>query len=171
MSADDTPGYAGTLANLAGILDSQSRSRRSGGATSQQALEIRRKTLDANHPDVNESVRGMAQGYNRLGRVREAEMLLREQLAVLQAKPPEDDGEEAMLLAELGKSLFEQGRGDEAESHLVVSVPRVMQSTWVRPKIKVNALEYAIDAFERSGDSVRAAGYRASLDSLKADSE
>jgi hypothetical protein len=132
-----------------------------------EALVLRRKVLGDTHPDVTETVRGLAWTLIQSGKDGEAETFLREQLARIQGKTLEDDGEEAVLLATLGRCQFDLHRPEEAESLLVRSVPRVVASKWVRPAVKVSIVNAAIVVFERSGDLQRVADYRTMLESLQ----
>ena len=80
------------------------------------ALDVRRKALGNNHPDVGRSLSALGTVYNRLGRYTEAETLQREAVAVLISSLGAENPDVAEAQTQLGLTCLQLGRPQEAES-------------------------------------------------------
>jgi len=84
----------------------------------QEALEVRRKALGPDHPDVGVSLNALGTLRNKEGRYAEAERLQREAVAVLAKTLGPDSPELAEAQMQLGLTCFLLDRHEEAESLL-----------------------------------------------------
>ncbi len=88
----------------------------------EEAIQIRRQHLPADHPDVAESLNGLAILHANLGRFEEAEPLLREALEIREQALGARDLKVAMSLNNLANLYTELERNEEAEPLFVRSL-------------------------------------------------
>ena len=81
----------------------------------EESLELRREHLPARHPDIAESLSGLAALYAGLGRFEEAAPLLEESLEIRMEALASDAPEIALTLNDLANVYTELGRAAEAE--------------------------------------------------------
>jgi len=92
----------------------------------ERALQLRRSTLGADHPDTAESMQGLAEAYRELARFDDAEAMHRETLA-LKRRSGSAPASIASSLNDLGLTLSERGRFADAEPLLREAI-----DTWRR---------------------------------------
>jgi tetratricopeptide (TPR) repeat protein len=80
-----------------------------------RALEIREKALGPDHPDVAQSLNGLAELYRAQGRYAEAEPLFKRALAIFEKALGPDHPDVAQSLNGLAELYRAQGRSAEAE--------------------------------------------------------
>ncbi len=80
-----------------------------------EALELRRKTLSANDPELAAALNHLANAQRELGRYPEARASYEQSLAIARSVAPEGDAAVAQNLSDLAMLLRDQGDYDEAE--------------------------------------------------------
>jgi eukaryotic-like serine/threonine-protein kinase len=88
----------------------------------EEALEIRRGALPPDHPDIAESLNGLAALFGQTGRLAEAEALFEEALAIREKAFEPNDLKIAMSLSNLANMYTDRGANEEAEKLYLRSV-------------------------------------------------
>ena len=84
----------------------------------QSALDVRRRVLPEDHPDIGLTLIGMGRATMMLGDPAAAEVFLQEGLAVLERSLPERDERRLQAMVVLGQCLLRLERFEDAESLL-----------------------------------------------------
>jgi tetratricopeptide (TPR) repeat protein len=85
-------------------------------AADREALDIRRRILGNEHPDVAASLSNLAEAYTQQGRIAEAEALVREALAIRQKRFGDESLAAANSLRSLSILLGDEGKWAESEA-------------------------------------------------------
>ncbi len=114
-SPDSNLEAAGRILNQAGLYLVERGRYAEAEPLSERALAIRERALGADHPDVADSIRGLAVVYWHQGRYAEAEPLAERALAIRERALGPDHPDVSTSLNNLGNVYLYQGRYAEAE--------------------------------------------------------
>ncbi|MDN5872639.1 MAG: tetratricopeptide repeat protein, partial [Nitrococcus sp.] len=112
---DSSPLVRADHLNRCGIAAYQAADYASAESAFDEALDIRKRHLPRDHPDVGQSLNNLATLYHSQGRYEEAEPLYRRALAIREAALGPDHPDVATSLNNLALLYQAQGRYEEAE--------------------------------------------------------
>jgi len=163
------------MSNLARCLGFQERN----GEAEQlyrQVLEIRRRVLAVDHPDLAETLGEFAEFLEKMGRCAEAEPICREACSILSTRLPEGHRLRSLNASRLGGILCGLGRYSEAEPLLIHSYEALRDEPGLADHERKEILERIVRLYESwdaaepgNAYATKAQAYRASLDQAKAE--
>jgi tetratricopeptide (TPR) repeat protein len=129
-----------------------------------ETLEARRKTAEDNPSALSMTAVRLGHVLVEIGKPAEAEPLLRESLEMRRSTLPADHWLIANVQSLLGAALAGQSRFDEAEPLLLEGYAGMKDHPQAPAQRKAEALQRIVTLYEASGQSERAAEWRALLE-------